>query len=183
MENINIALDIETLSLQPTAAIISIAARTFHLPYTDDYDIFFTNIDLYSLIRQKQLSISEETLQWWQELPKGVRDISFNPDTAVTIEQALIDLKIFICSIRAKYQDMAIWTQGTDFDIPILRHAYHVILHKKEPWHRHELRDARTVIRMSDKSIPPPPKELQFHNPTHDVKQLIWNITHIYKKS
>ena len=182
MPNINIALDIETLSLQPTAAIISIAAKTFHLPQQEEEDNnrgFYKNISMRSLLKEPQLSISETTLKWWQEQLQEVIDINFNPYTAVTIQEALTDLKTFIRDIRTEYNDIAIWTQGTDFDIPILRHAYHTILHEKEPWHRHELRDARTVIRMSNKNIPYPPKDMQFHNPTHDVEQLILNITHI----
>ena len=46
MPNINIALDIETLSLQPTAAIIAIAAKTFELPGEKNKKILLTGIFL-----------------------------------------------------------------------------------------------------------------------------------------
>ncbi|MBR1654864.1 MAG: 3'-5' exoribonuclease [Prevotella sp.] len=185
MPNINIALDIETLSLQPTAAIIAIAAKTFELPGEEIKRFssreFFCNIDVVSSV-MAGLTASDDTLQWWMEQDEEVQKVCFSPDSSVTIKQALRKLKSFVARIRSKAEGIAIWVEGTDFDIPILRNAYFRVLDEKEPWDRSELRDARTVIRLHNKPIPPPPYRICPHNPMDDVKQLIWNITNIYKK-
>ena len=48
----------------------------------------------------------------------------------------------------SKADELMIWTQGTDFDIAVLRNAYRVVFgdEKSIPWHFRNVRDARTYF-------------------------------------
>lgn len=196
-ETPNIALDIETLSTQPTAAIISIAARVFTFTAEspvccDSVATEFTALVSATSCAMDGLHFDMDTVRWWSE-QSSLAKAPFEQLTGqeIPIIKALDGLTTFIEHIRALSPDnkILVWCQGTDFDIPILRNAYNVVWEVREPWHRHEIRDARTFIHTTIGLIRPDvqdpysliPKNPNWHphEALSDVDQLIWNVLHV----
>ncbi len=193
-ETPNIALDIETLSTQPTAAIINIAARafTFSQGAIKDDKAKFSCLVSASSCAMDGLHFDMDTVRWWSEQsPMAKAPFEQLTGQEIPIIKALDNLIHFVGQIRALSPDnrILVWCQGTDFDIPILRNAYNVVWGVHEPWHRHEIRDARTFINTTIGLIRPDvqdpytiiPKNPYWHphEALSDVDQLIWNVLHV----
>ena len=193
-ETPNIALDIETLSTQPTAAIISIAARvfTFSQGALNDDRSKFTCLVSAASCAMEGMHFDMDTVHWWEQ-QSSLAKAPFEQLSGqeIPIIKALDGLTTFIKHIRVLSPDnkILVWCQGTDFDIPILRNAYNVVWGVREPWHRHEIRDARTFIHTTLGLIRPDvedpysliPKNPNWHphEALSDVDQLIWNVLHV----
>lgn len=193
-QTINVALDIETLSMRPTAAIIEIAAQSFSFSGNQPID---NEVLLHLLVNASTCAMygfhfDMETVNWWASQPDDVK--CYNNDltsASYSIKGALLSLKYFIDDLKRKYPDseLLVWCQGTDFDIPILRNAYKVVLGTDAPWPHDCVRDARTFIHSvyglcnkgndNPYDLIPKNPDWQPHNPLSDCKQLIWNVRHV----
>lgn len=161
---INLSLDIETLSLQPDAAIISLAVLPFNIhdaenldkvPWTDEHgrtlsldcDTFVRSVNATSCATLG-MHFDMETIRWWQNNSDESKLALFSAKESL-IGEALEELSDYMQNIRASVPgcELRIWAQGTDFDIPILKSAYQKALSTSQvPWRHTELRDARTYI-------------------------------------
>jgi len=135
-------VDLETLSALPTAAILSIGAVQFN-PYSGEIgNTFYTTI-LTETCKDAGLTISNDTLDWWmnqsQSAQKVLRDC-MDFQTSPTLEESLSDFTDFFVSNDLKY----VWSNGADFDLPILVNAYHAV-RKTEPWDFWNSRCYRTI--------------------------------------
>lgn len=195
--DVNIALDIETLSRRPTAAIISIAARVFS--FTKEAPVVLDNIRAeqgYILINastcaMEGLHFDMDTIRWWQRRSEEARAPHEQMvSEAVPIAKALDDFYKWCSTIRkAAGGQLLFWMQGTDFDAAILRNAYAEILGYDTPWKHTELRDSRTFIHTTigllrpdvadPYSIIPKNPNWHPHDALSDVEQLIWNVRHV----
>ena len=192
-QTINIALDIETLSTRPTAAIIEIAAQSFSFAGNQPID---REGPLYLLVNASTCAMygfhfDMETVNWWASQPDEVKIFNKNCTSASeSIKSVLLSLKYYIDDLKRKYPDseLLVWCQGTDFDIPILRNAYQVVFGTDVPWPHDCVRDARTFVHSvyglhgKDDGNPydliPKNPDWQPHNPLSDCEQLIWNVRH-----
>jgi len=134
-------IDIETLSTQPNAAILSISAVAFDpFEITTDFSLnpkFDVLIDLES---QPNREISEETLEWWSKQSPLTRDKIFGDENRISLKEALEQLTKFVWNTTNK-----IWVQGVSLDIPVLDHAFHE-QNISVPWGYHQIRDSRTLL-------------------------------------
>ena len=196
-ETPNIALDIETLSTQPTAAIISIAAKVFTFEdgaVKDDKPCtqFFEIVSAASCAMYG-MHFDMDTVNWWERQSSDAKAVFTDLTSKCNqpINKVLQLLSTFISDIRAVSPDkrVLIWCQGTDFDIPILRHAYCNVMKSPTPWKHDEVRDARTFIngvigltypgeKDPYKAIPKNPSWTP-HDALSDVDQLIWNVCNV----
>lgn len=194
---VNIALDIETLSTRPTAAIIAIAARVFS--FTDKSTVFcdsvatkFTALVNPASCAMEGLHFDMDTIQWWsRQSSEAKAPYLETTGQDIPIAKALASLHRWIKDIRSVSPSgkILIWTQGTDFDISILRYAYAHVLGSPPPWHHDEVRDARTFIHATLGLIRPEvenpytliPKNPSWkpHQPLSDVDNLIWNVRQV----
>jgi exodeoxyribonuclease VIII len=131
-------VDIETMDVVPTAAIVSIGAVKFDTNTGELGETFKVNLDI---TEQKKLglSFSNSTVEWWKEQPpevwKGIRENS------VSITEGMERFKNF-CGKSEFY-----WGNGAGFDMPIIRNACHVI--GMEPWWKYyNLMCYRTLINL-----------------------------------
>lgn len=194
-KSINIALDIETLSTRPTAAIISIAAKAFS--FTSDAAI--TKADFYQLVDATSCAMygmhfDSQTVDWWSRRDKVIRS-PYLQSAANCIDDVLLHLEKWIDAVRAMSPDNTIhvWMQGTDFDAAILRNAYCVVFgdDSKMPWRHFELRDSRTFVNAVIGALKPElinPYDAIPNNPSwaphdvmSDVDNLIWNVKHVFQ--
>lgn len=165
MKNIiNLCLDLETLSLQPDAAIIAIAAVPFNLgnseqpfviPWRDeqgsvhslDCDSYVCTVNA-TTCALYGMHFDMDTVRWWSRSAEEAK-LSLTATPPVHIHEALEGLIDYLQYLRSAVPgcELRIWTQGTDFDVPILKSALFRVLSMPDvPWHRTELRDARTYI-------------------------------------
>lgn len=120
-------VDIETLSTQPDATILSIGAVLFdpfqvNMPdeLANGYT-FYVNVDRNSQPRSRS---SEDTVAWWaQQSPEAQAALLVNP---LPIEVALVELHNFLCFRQGASHPPAheLWANGPNFDCVVLEHAY-----------------------------------------------------------
>lgn len=133
----NVMIDLETLGTTADAAIISIGAVRFDLN-SDKIDdaAFYSSVSIESNILFKR-SISENTLLWWMQQSKEAQAVFH--ETKVPLSTALIELSDWIGRDR-----MSMWSNGADFDLPMLAHAYRTYLGEDPPWKFFDNRCFRT---------------------------------------
>lgn len=138
-------IDLETLSTEPNAAILTIGALWFD-PYS--YDEPGPGFHVRVEIDNQNRDISDEVIAWWGQQAPEVQQEAFNEQDRIPLADALKDL--------AKFSQGAtdFWSHGTVFDICILEHAYiQQGMRSWIPWKYHAVRDCRTVLKISNTEI------------------------------
>ncbi len=128
----DVMIDVETLGLTPDSVILSIAAVEFDRDTGDTGRWFYERVDHLQAGR----TTCEETYAWWLKQPDEV----FHEATSGTtpLRMALINLYAWFT------EGQIAWSQGTDFDFPILLDAFKKN-HIDIPWEYNAKRDTRTV--------------------------------------
>ena len=110
-------IDLETLGTVASAAILSIGAVKFDLE-SDKLDDagFYASVSIESNLDFGR-RIQEDTLLWWFKQEAAAQQVFHEPKT--TLENALSELRDWVGT-----GDYQIWSNGADFDIPMLAHAY-----------------------------------------------------------
>lgn len=121
----NIMVDMETLGTTADAVIVSIGAIKFDLDGAIDDAGFYASISIDSNHEAKR-KISEDTFLWW--LKQGPAAQSVFHESKQTLKAALIDLADWI-----GHDDYIMWSNGADFDLPMLAHAYSCFA-MEPPW-------------------------------------------------
>ena len=130
-------LDLETLSTRSNAAILSIGAAMVQNP-TDGFYVKCLPYEYSSDIFHR----SEETLAWWHKQPAHIREEAFSGTVSLDVA-----LKRFCEWFPA---DATIWSNGADFDIPIIKHALNKF-EMKHPWHYRNIGCYRTFKNLMQK--------------------------------
>lgn len=159
---INIAIDLETLSLESDAAIISIAAIPFNIK-VDEMSVF--NVfqvfpkgaikemeEFYEVVNAtscalRGMHIDMESVKWWckQSTETKAELLSRKP---LNIGEAMNAFHNYLEAMKKEYDaDIVLWAQGADFDFPKLRNAYRNCMEGTSlPWDYRGVRDARSVV-------------------------------------
>lgn len=174
MKKLDVVIDLETLSRRPDAAIISIAAVPFctdtetledmkkaGLSGVPAYDALMTDKDpvkdyaFYIAVNATScalegMNFEEDTIRFWKEASPEAK-AALSSYEAVSIVSALHLLEHYLERLKETSGggELVIWTQGTDFDIPILKSAFRKVLRidpDQLPWKYNNVRDARTFI-------------------------------------
>ena len=133
----NLMIDIETLSTSSNAVILSIAAVKFAFG-SNDTETFSVNICPKSS-KNFGMIVSSDTIDWWKkQKPEALKTFMENQ---VDICDALDQLNAFI---GPDTKDIVFWSNGTNFDFPILQWSYNAT-GKNIPWKYWNIRDTRTV--------------------------------------
>lgn len=115
----NVMLDLETMGVSNSAAIVQIGACEFDLETGEIGKTFLTNVDIASSLAAG-LTVDGDTLKWWLAQSKDAQDIVMaSPDT---LEHALELFNHFIDGMGA----CRIWCHA-GFDMPILLNAFRAI--------------------------------------------------------
>lgn len=130
--NLNITFDLETCALCPTAAVMSIGAVAWNAdaednPFTDGFSgdyCFYRHVDLCSSFVDG-FTFDNKTAEWWATQEDGAKkalleydDVPLHP-----IADVIEDFVYFIQYIQEETsaKEVKLWSQGTDFDIAILK--------------------------------------------------------------
>lgn len=147
---LNVVVDIETASVRSDAAILSIAAVPFNLenlssPFVED-NSFYCVVNATSCV-VAGLHFDEETVKWWSNQNDGIKSSLLCAD-CLHIGDALRSFANYLEKLRIDFDaELRVWSQGIDFDLPILKYAFKNLCPEINlPWHHKEQRDARTYI-------------------------------------
>jgi len=133
----HLMVDLETLGTTADACILSIGAVKFDLDSeTIEDDGFYASTSIASNLEHGR-RIQEDTLLWWMGQSKEAQGVFHEPKQ--TLLEAFTGLTAWIGE-----GDYHVWSNGADFDLPILLHAYAVSLGMKAPWKFYKHRCYRT---------------------------------------
>jgi len=122
----HVMVDNETLATTADAVILSIGAVKFDLATGEiDNDGFYRSISIESNLEMKR-RISEDTLIWWLRQDVSAQQVFH--ESKETLQTALAEFSDWLGT-----SDYMIWSNGADFDIPMLAHAY-TQLGMEVPW-------------------------------------------------
>lgn len=134
----DIMIDLETLSSQPDAAIVSIGACTFfHGDATRK--TFSCVIDPRSSQRAGG-HVDAGTVIWWMAQSAEARDVFGNGD-ALPLREALLRFSLFV----GQWPERRIWGNGAGFDNVVLRRSYERCGDMTAPWNFRDDRCYRTL--------------------------------------
>lgn len=160
---INIMIDTETLGMSESAIILSVGAVVFDID-RDLGDEFYMELDP----EEYQGSIHMSTIKFWmdQETKCPMKGISKPLDV-------ILGLNYWIMEI-SKGQEVQIWCNGTDFDIPKLTYMYG-LKNTPLPWKYNSVRDYRTIAKLFGE-YGNKPETIEKHNALEDAK---WQAKHL----
>jgi exodeoxyribonuclease VIII len=158
MKNVNIMIDLETMSTACNAAICSIGAVKFTLE-DGIIDEFYCTVDA-SDCKNEGLHIDKSTVEWWSKQPKHVLD-ELVKDT-LPLREALRKFSVWYGT-----SSVPTWGCGAGFDNVILENAYKAVGFNR-PWKFWDDRCYRTMKEII--KIPEDVREGTYHNALDDAK-------------
>lgn len=122
----HIMIDLETLGTRADSVILSLGAVKFDLD-SDKIDDkgFYASISIDSNLDLGR-RIQEDTLLWWFKQDIAAQTVFHEEKT--TLAQALEDFSDWVGT-----DDYEVWSNGADFDLPMVAHAYAQI-QMETPW-------------------------------------------------
>jgi len=175
----HVMIDIETLATTEDAAILSIGACRFHPDGEVNRAGFYRVLDLAT----QQIGtghgrrINADTLYWWMKQNEIARKAVFCSESGsrIHIDNCLGELTQWIAQGQGQYM----WSHGSNFDLPILAHAYRtraMLL----PWSYRNTRDTRTLFWLAREMGAPAPDKTrpsEKHHALGDaIRQAEWVI-------
>lgn len=138
MKHLDITIDLETCSLSSHAAILQIAAVAWDRFAIDADHIFLGTatkpdetphfceaIDINSQFVEGLWDFSQSTAEWWRKQTTEAKKAVLGDTSGMPLDTALRCLDAWVNKIMEQWdcKSVTFWTQGTDFDIPILRYS------------------------------------------------------------
>ncbi len=169
----SIMVDLETLGTTADAVILSIGAVKFDLETGKiDDEGFYRSVSIESNLDYKR-RISESTMLWWFKQPAAAQEVFHEPKESLST--ALVELSDWIGN-----EKFLMWSNGADFDIPMLSHAY-TQMQVEIPWKFFDSRCFRTYKNLPGaKDIRAPALGVK-HNALSDAYQQAQTVVAIHK--
>ncbi len=152
---VDIMVDLETLSTEPNAVILSIGACEFDPDTGTIFETFYSKLNHAAVTNEQGfakpesgLHVSQSTLDWWTKQSKEAYEAAFNIyDAPPRYADPLEAFKQFVIACRAHSpgQKLRIWGNDPDFDIVILNQNFKAMGGILPPWQFWESRSVRTM--------------------------------------
>lgn len=142
-------IDLETMGLQPNAAIVSIGAT--HFDKSGVIDRFYTPVGLQSCT-DIGLTTDRSTESWWAAQSPEAR-AAWDVPNPPSIGDALSGFNKWLAK-HSTISTTCPWGNGADFDLVVLKSAYEA-LHADPPWKFWNHHCFRTVKNLLGKSMQP----------------------------
>lgn len=164
--NIQVMLDLETMSTESNAAICSIGAVKFSID-EGIIDTFYCTVDA-SDCKKNGLDISASTVQWWSRQPREVLEM-LRKDNLPLVEALTKFSRWYGTS------PLPTWGCGAGFDNVIMENAYKAVNMKRPwtPWLDRCYRTMKEVI-----VVPFDEREGSYHNALDDA---LYQTKHLLK--
>lgn len=143
-------LDIETLGVESTAAILSIAI--IYVPDAEPRpavelmsDYIFVKFDVKDQISRFKRTVDMGTIEWWKKQSKIARDKSYerNPELDLSSEDALDRIDVWVKK-HTDYSNDLVWIRGTLDQMAV--DSLYSALKRKPPFNYNVYRDMRTAV-------------------------------------
>lgn len=203
MDTLDITFDFETCALAPTAAVMSVGAVAWNRESEDnpfvldpmhlcDYS-FYKHVDLRSSFLDG-FSFDKDTSNWWAAQPIDAKRalLDYDDTPILPIKEVIDSFFSYIKEVKSLFyaRQVHLWSQGTDFDIAILRNICN-IYNLSMPINYHDFRDhrtfymegARVLCQLAGVDFEPSRAYLMVddyecdgtaHDPVYDCKHSIW---------
>ncbi len=171
MKTIDVMLDLETCGISPGCVVLSIGASTI-----SGNEHFYTKISAESS-KERGLFADPSTMMWWDRQKPEARQEAFSGTK--TVEVALGEYADWMRSLGKK-EDIYVWGNGADFDLPILAAVYKKV-GMEAPWAPFNGRCYRTLKNLY-KDIKAPLFEGLKHNALADAQHQAAHAHLIFKK-
>jgi len=167
----DVMIDLETLSVLPNAAILTIGAVKFNrygrLQKLEDSNTFYRRIIINSCF-EKGLVSSKNTESWWADQEDDVKYEALTHPDRVPLDQALQEFTSWFKGSRC------IWGNGIDFDGVIMDSAYRACDMEK-PWKFWNTRDCRTIFDLAGVKMADLPANSK-HHALHDAYRQVIGV-------
>ena len=143
MKHLDITFDLETCSLDVTAAIMQLGAVAWNRNAKTSDEIFLLdNTDIMNEYFNMGVDMRKEfiagldfdptTANWWQNQREEVKEEMLKPQT-LPVDEVISQFTNWVKTLqmRTGAESVTVWSQGADFDCAILRHIaslFHVAL-------------------------------------------------------
>lgn len=135
-------IDLETLGNTPTAVIASVGIVKFDLRKDFEFDLaemYAEVVDRESCVKAG-LTMDVSTVEWW--IKQGEKAKRIFDKRGVNLKTVLLEIRDYMRLWENK--DAGVWSNGANFDIPILENAYK-LCDLEIPWKYHQVRCFRTL--------------------------------------
>lgn len=157
----HIMVDLETLGTTADSCIMSIGAVRFDLESNKIDDAgFYASVSIDSNLELKR-RVQEATLIWWMNQGPAAQGVFH--ESKQTLQTALTELTIWMGEGQH-----VVWSNGADFDMPMLAHAY-TSLCMEVPWKFWNSKCYRTYKNLPGASSVKVPFEGTKHNALFDA--------------
>lgn len=170
----DIMVDLETLGLPPTGAVVSIGAVFFDLHTQTLGPEYHATIHLGSAMADGG-TVDPGTIMFWLGQPDAARNaLRFNTRHIHAVLDEFSDWIKQTC----RHEDVRPWGNGASFDLTLLNSAYKRA-GRKTPWHFANERCFRTIRNMYPQiEYNPDDKGVAAHNALEDAK---FQARHLFK--
>ena len=170
---IHAMIDLETLSTNPNAVILTVGGVKFD-PYTHaepSQGMYFkADVDSQTAMGRE---VMDETLEWWSRQDKEIKDEAMGDNDRITLEEMIKKINKFAVGVDI------FWCQGPLFDYAILQNLYSQ-LGKPVPWNFWQIRDSRTLFGLVPRDLNEIRKEA--HNALADCHFQAKKVQKVYKQ-
>ncbi len=165
----HIMVDLETMSLCPNAALVSIGAVAFNKEGLRDK--FYINIDLTTSVLAG-LHLEPETVKWWLAQDKPAQEALLK--NTVSLSAALYEFTKFVAAVAPDLKGL--WGNGASADNVWLANAYAAVS-MATPWSYKNDRCYRTIKSLlgKDESLRPMNQDIAHHA----LSDAVWQAEHL----
>ena len=165
-------IDLETLSTNPNAVILTVGGVKFN-PYNsaEPAQPMYFRVDVDSQTAMGR-HVMDDTLNWWATQPKEIAEEALGDDNRISLEEMVRTINRFAVGVDV------FWCQGPLFDYAILQNLYTQLGHP-QPWQYWQIRDSRTLF-----SLVPPETENRtgLHNALEDCYFQAKKVQRVYQQ-
>ena len=169
---IHAMIDLETLSTNPDATILTVGGVKFD-PYTQmkAYDDLYFRVDVDSQTKM-QRDVQQETLDWWGTQPKEIMEEALGDKDRISLDEMIKKINKWSVGVDV------FWCQGPLFDYAILQNIYKQLGHPV-PWQYWQIRDSRTLFNLVPRD--PNEKRTGLHNALEDCRFQARKVQKVYR--
>ena len=170
---IHAMIDLETLSTNPNATILTVGGVKFD-PYTqiEPSQGMYFRVDVDSQTAMGR-DVMQETLDWWGTQDKEIMEEALGDNDRISISEMLKTINKWCVGVDV------FWSQGPLFDYAILQDFY-AQMKTPVPWNYWQIRDSRTLFSLVPRD--PNEKRTGLHNALEDCYFQAKKVQKIYKQ-
>jgi len=207
MKHLDVTFDLETCSLDVTAAIMQLGAIAWNRNAESGNDIFTLGDNSIKseyfnmgVDMRKEfiagLDFDASTSSWWRSQKEEVKEEMLRPQT-LPVDEVISQFTNWVKTLQNRIgaESVTVWSQGADFDCAILRHIA-TLFHVNLPCKYQNFRCARTyaqevgALLLDDpleaarnpyavyKTIPEFPEKAIVHDALYDSRRTAWTTWH-----